>query len=105
MEFTGNYYKCNECNHIWDFMGICPNCGKDNQTDLNAKEVREIVGKMFDEQDRLKVMLETHGNKQLRIGVVSQQRELLNGFAEWLKNDDDHNLINKYTVDAYLESI
>ena len=32
-------------------------------------------------------------------------RELLNGFAEWLKNDDDHNLINKYTVDAYLESI
>tara|TARA_R110000744_G_scaffold375206_2_gene488526 strand:+ start:108 stop:446 length:339 start_codon:yes stop_codon:yes gene_type:complete len=33
------------------------------------------------------------------------QRELLNGFAEWLKNDDDHNLIGKYTVDAYLESI
>ena len=63
MEFTGNYYKCNECNHIWDFMGICPNCGKDNQTDLNAKEVREIARKMFDEQDRLKMMLETHGER------------------------------------------
>lgn len=43
-------------------MDICPSCGKDNQTDLNAKEVREIAGKMFDEQDRLKVMLEAHGD-------------------------------------------
>ena len=36
---------------------------------------------------------------------VSNRRELLLDFAEWLKKDDDHNLINKYTVDAYLESI
>ena len=43
--------------------------------------------------------------QQLILPIVSNQRELLNTFAEWLKKDDDHNLINKYTVDAYLESI
>tara|TARA_R110002020_G_scaffold472128_1_gene699802 strand:- start:78 stop:329 length:252 start_codon:yes stop_codon:yes gene_type:complete len=43
--------------------------------------------------------------QQLILPIVSNQRELLNAFAEWLKKDDDHNLINKYTVDAYLESI
>jgi len=44
-------------------------------------------------------------NKQLRIGVVSQQRELLNSFAEWLKEEDDDNFIGKYTVGAYLETV
>lgn len=36
---------------------------------------------------------------------VSKRSELLNAFSEWLEKDDDHNLINQYTVDAYLESI
>lgn len=62
MEFTGEYYKCNECEHIWDYMDICPFCGKDNQTTLNAKVVRDIALQMFDEQDRLKTMLESHGD-------------------------------------------
>lgn len=41
----------------------------------------------------------------IALGNVSNRRKLLNPFAEWLKKDDNHNLINKYMVDAYLESI
>ncbi len=43
--------------------------------------------------------------KILGIAMVSNQRELLIGFSEYLKNDEDHNLINQYTISAYLESI
>ena len=60
-EFTGDYYKCNECSHIWDFIDICPNCGKDNQVDLNANEVNEYANTLFNKAERLKSMLQLHG--------------------------------------------
>lgn len=55
MEFTGDYYKCNDCGHIWDYMDICPNCGKDDTYTLNAHEVNEI-------SERLINMLKLHAD-------------------------------------------
>lgn len=55
MEFTGDYYKCKYCGHMWDYMDICPNCGEDKMNTLNAHEVKE-------EANRLLKMLEAHGD-------------------------------------------
>jgi len=55
-EFTGTYYKCNECGYIWDYNDdACPNCGSDAVTDIPAEEVRM-------EAERLLKMLELHSN-------------------------------------------
>ena len=35
--------------------------------------------------------------------IAAFKRQLLNDFSEWLEKDDEHNLINQYTVDSYLE--
>lgn len=64
-EFSGSYYRCNECGHIWDFNDICPNCGKDNQEDLNAHEVKQWSKACeLDEYIRLTNMLEMHGDNK-----------------------------------------
>lgn len=55
MEFTGDYYKCKYCGHMWDYMDICPNCSEDKMNTLNANEVKE-------EANRLLKMLEAHGD-------------------------------------------
>lgn len=41
-EFTGSYYECNKCHHIWDYSdSYCPECGNQYEIELNANEVRE----------------------------------------------------------------
>tara|TARA_R110000765_G_scaffold421165_2_gene527096 strand:+ start:1983 stop:2237 length:255 start_codon:yes stop_codon:yes gene_type:complete len=78
------------------------------------KEVEDLRVKVYSGQsneDTEKALYEIEQllfkamDKQLILSGVSHRRELLNAFAEWLKKDDDHNLINQYTVDAYLEII
>lgn len=41
-EFTGNYYECSKCKHITDYSDShCSECGSQNETELNAKEVMQ----------------------------------------------------------------
>ena len=49
--------------------------------------------------------LEKNVNEEIRqkAYIVAFKRQLLNDFSEWLEKDDEHNLINQYTVDSYLE--
>lgn len=43
-EFTGEYYKCNYCQHVWDYMdSACPECGSGDTEDFNIdKEIEAI---------------------------------------------------------------
>lgn len=60
-EFTGTYYKCNKCSHIWDYSDShCPNCGSQDETELNAKEVKEIALQMIAEGNAAIAMLKVH---------------------------------------------
>jgi hypothetical protein len=97
MEFTGDYYKCKYCGHMWDYMDICPNCGEDKMNTLNAQEVTE-------EANRLLKMLEAHGDYSpseakatLPINSVSQQRELLLAFCRF---SDEFYRIDSSKADA-----
>ena len=54
-EFTGDYYKCKYCGHIWDFMDVCPNCGEWKMNTLNPNEVKEEAKRLID-------MLDAHGD-------------------------------------------
>jgi hypothetical protein len=56
MEFTGSYYKCFDCYHIYDFDDCCPECGSGNVEDINANEVKEIA-KTRHSSDRLKLLI------------------------------------------------
>tara|TARA_B110000977_G_scaffold86002_1_gene114619 strand:+ start:4376 stop:4573 length:198 start_codon:yes stop_codon:yes gene_type:complete len=50
--------------------------------------------------------LEKNGDEKIREEayiVAFNKRQILNDFSEWLEKDDEHNLINQYTVDSYLE--
>jgi hypothetical protein len=49
--------------------------------------------------------LEKNGDEKIReeAYIVAFKRQILNDFSEWLEKDDEHNLINQYTVDSYLE--
>ena len=49
--------------------------------------------------------LEKNVNEEIRqkAYIVAFKRQVLNDFSEWLEKDDEHNLINQYTVDSYLE--
>lgn len=60
-EFTGTYYSCNDCNHIWDYSDShCPNCGSQNENELNAKEVKELAERMIVEANSAIAMLKVH---------------------------------------------
>jgi len=61
MEFTGDYNRCTECGHIYDFNDICPECGQSEIEDLNAKQVKEWAKtSTYKEVERLNKMLELH---------------------------------------------
>lgn len=56
MEFTGSYYKCNKCKHIWDYNDFCcPECGAKEIEDINSEEINVEI-------DRLVNMLDSHGD-------------------------------------------
>jgi hypothetical protein len=64
MEFTGTYWRCIECGHIWDYNDTCPNCGEDIMLhDINPHEVLHL-SKMCTENEagRLINMLHDHGD-------------------------------------------
>ena len=62
MEFTGDYYQCLDCLHIWDYMdSACPNCGSLDEEVLNANDViMSAESQNTKEQKRLKQMLQLH---------------------------------------------
>jgi predicted RNA-binding Zn-ribbon protein involved in translation (DUF1610 family) len=62
-EFTGDYYQCNSCGHIWDYNDVCPNCGKQKVTTLNAIELKTAITCIHEEVFRLNSMLEKHGDR------------------------------------------
>lgn len=103
MEFTGDYYKCKYCGHIWDYMDICPNCGENDKYNmLNANEVKEEAYKLLN-------MLEAHGDcspneakATLPINSVSQLGELLFEFNEWVANDRRSTTV-KQLVDGFIK--
>lgn len=60
-EFTGEYYHCEDCNHLWDYNDShCPNCGSENFGDLNANEVKEKANQMINEGKSALAMLKVH---------------------------------------------
>lgn len=62
-EFTGDYYKCQDCNHIWDYIDTCcPECGSENEETINAKEVRQEASQLDYLSSKLIDMVESHGN-------------------------------------------
>lgn len=42
VEFTGSYYRCLKCEHIYDYNDLCPECGSSDVEDINASEVKPI---------------------------------------------------------------
>lgn len=62
MEYTGTYYNCLDCEHIWDYNDdACPNCGSKQMIDINPNEIKSIIEDQdTDEKIKLKNMLELH---------------------------------------------
>lgn len=61
MEFTGTYYQCIDCNHIWDYEDShCPECGSEKETDLSPNEIKNISRQMIIKGYALISMLENH---------------------------------------------
>jgi len=62
MEFTGDYNRCTDCGHIYDYNDSCPECGSTEIEGLNAKEVKQWAkASTNEENERLNKMLELHG--------------------------------------------
>ena len=60
-EFTGDYYECENCQYIWDYMDShCPNCGSENEKVLNAREVKEKAYNMINNGQGYIAMLKVH---------------------------------------------
>ena len=58
-EFTGDFYKCVDCFHVWDFNDFyCPECGSSKFEDINiheelkaTKEKVSDIAKMIEAHD------------------------------------------------------
>ena len=63
-EFTGSYYRCSKCTHIWDYEDdACPYCGGKHFDDLSANDVRwHIRTSEKADKEILREMLLTHGD-------------------------------------------
>lgn len=47
-EFTGSYYECNNCKNITDYSDShCPQCGHQDETELNENEVLDKAKKLL----------------------------------------------------------
>ena len=63
MEFTGDYNRCMDCGHIYDYNDSCPECGGCEIEDLNANEVKKCSNACSQEEaERLNNMLQLHGD-------------------------------------------
>jgi tetrahydromethanopterin S-methyltransferase subunit B len=60
MEFTGTYNKCENCERIYDFNDICPDCGSDDVYDISVEEIREHIEKLEVQASDLEIMLQSH---------------------------------------------
>ena len=74
-EFTGSYFECKKCNHIIDYSDShCPECGSQDETELNASEVQQKANQLLIIRDynknligkRLLKMLELHDDLKLK---------------------------------------
>ena len=64
MEFTGDYYKCMDCCHVWDYNDThCPECGSQDFETINSNEVIMTAESCDEkEQTRIAEMLKSHGD-------------------------------------------
>lgn len=63
MEHTGSYYQCTSCNEIIDYSDShCPNCGSQDETDLNAHEVKKIAEALIVKGHYYLELLKKHGD-------------------------------------------
>jgi predicted ATP-dependent serine protease len=61
-EFAGDYYQCEHCHFIWDWIDdACPECGKYDEITMNAQEVRQYQQELENETNRIEKMLQSHG--------------------------------------------
>lgn len=82
MEFTGNYNRCTDCGHIYDYNDICPNCAGNEIEDLNAHEVNEIANVSIEkEAERLRNLLQLHGDKCSNEDLATA---LLHSVSNWV---------------------
>jgi hypothetical protein len=114
MEFTGNYNRCYDCKHIYDYEDVCPECGSGAIEDLNANEIKEIAENTKGEEAyMLYKMLELHGDyvtkratENCNISDINNQRELLILFYEKLRdsNQTRHNCADKEFIERAVDS-
>lgn len=62
MEFTGDYYQCLDCLHIWDYSDShCPECGSQDEITLNANDVIMSAESQTEKERNILIkMLESH---------------------------------------------
>ena len=62
--FSGEYYKCTGCGHIYDYDDLCPECGSADTPCINANEIKQnwITNAGSEEDIRLTKMLDEHGD-------------------------------------------
>lgn len=66
--FTGDYYDCLDCGHIYDFDDICPNCGSGNVVEILPVDIVNKGMKFnIQEQKRLNYMLDMHDDMTIKI--------------------------------------
>ncbi len=63
-EFTGTYWKCNECDYLWDYNDDCPECGSRDLKDVNIhneyKYLNEVKIELEKEIIRVAIMISEH---------------------------------------------
>lgn len=99
-DFTGGYYKCTDCGYIYDYDDLCPDCGGNEIEDLNANEVNEYTNDCLKKAERLKDMLQLHGD------YVSNEKIKLpiSDVGGWVSMDDEINPIpNDKTIQIKFE--
>lgn len=87
MEFTGSYYQCENCGHIIDYMDShCPECGSQEEQELNASEVQQHAELLLSVRDyfknmegnRLLRMLQSHGDLKPKQELMTAEEKTIN---------------------------
>ena len=61
-DFTGKYYVCSRCKHVYDFKKSCPCCGSNIISEISSDEVKDEVFRIRSETNRIIDMLNSHGD-------------------------------------------
>jgi hypothetical protein len=99
LEFTGTYYRCFKCKHIWDYNDFnCPECGSDDFEDINENEIQEHIKK-------LQSMLSLHGSKSLPTDEEIEQElgQRINDEYCRIGGDKDPSISSSITWQQFVE--